>query len=228
MNIHYTYFLVLAASLAGPLALSFDKKVAFYKNWKYLFPGLLFTALVFITWDVYFTAWGVWSFNEMYNTGLKLGNLPVEEILFFLVIPYDCVFIYECIRVYYPGLNNNPVASWFLQLLAIILFITGIIHYDRLYTSRTFLFTAIFIGFIFIGRKYGKRFHALYFLVSFLIILIPFLLVNGVLTVLPVIEYNDAENLGIRIFTIPIEDTVYGMLMVMINVVIYEALKKRA
>ena len=74
MNPHYTYFLILACSLAGPLLLSFDKKVAFYKKWKWLFPAMLIPAFIYIVWDIYFTAKGVWSFNEKYITGIKLYN----------------------------------------------------------------------------------------------------------------------------------------------------------
>jgi lycopene cyclase domain-containing protein len=88
LNPHYTYFLILAASLAGPLALSFDKKVAFYKNWKYVFPAMIIPALLYIAWDVYFTEIGVWSFNEGYISGIKLIKLPLEEVLFFFIVPY--------------------------------------------------------------------------------------------------------------------------------------------
>jgi lycopene cyclase domain-containing protein len=49
--------------MLGPLALSFDKKVAFYKSWKFLFPAVILPALFYIVWDMYFTANGVWQFN---------------------------------------------------------------------------------------------------------------------------------------------------------------------
>ena len=227
MNTHYTYFLILAASLTGPLFLSFDKKVAFYKKWKYLFLPMLIPALLYITWDIFFTSKGIWSFDEDYITGIKIFNLPLEEILFFFVVPYCCIFIYECIRSYFPGIKNKKSADFFLQGLAIILLVTGILFYNKQYTFLVFLFTAFFIGIIYLFRLFFKSFNAIAFLISYAIILIPFLLVNGFLTAIPVVIYNNAENLGIRIYTIPFEDIFYGMLLVLMNISIYEKLLNR-
>ena len=227
MDTHYTYFLILAAAVAGPLALSFDKKVAFYKKWKYLFFPVFVPALLYIGWDIYFTSKAVWSFNKEYITGLKLYNLPVEEILFFFIVPYCCIFIYECIRSYFPQLKNKKKADRILWLLAAALLITGIIFYDKYYTGWTFILTAVFIGIIYLFRIFFKTFDAVSFGISFLVILIPFLIVNGFLTSIPVVLYNDAENLGMRIYTIPFEDVFYGMLLVLMNITIYEKLLKR-
>jgi lycopene cyclase domain-containing protein len=225
LNTHYTYFLILAASLAGPLALSFDKKVAFYKNWKYLFPAMIIPALLYIIWDVYFTSKGVWSFNEAYISGIKIFNLPVEEVLFFFIVPYCCVFIYACIRSYFPNLKNNKRADLFLKVIAVGLLITGFIYLDKYYTSSTFIFTGAFIFLLYLLRKYFKSFDAVSFLVSYAVCLIPFLIVNGFLTAIPVVMYNDAENLGVRIYTIPFEDAFYGMLLILMNIVLYEKIK---
>ncbi|HLO37554.1 MAG TPA: lycopene cyclase domain-containing protein, partial [Lacibacter sp.] len=107
MNPHYTYFLILAASLAGPLFLSFDKKVAFYKKWKYLFPAMLLPALFFLVWDELKTRSGVWSFSDEHIAGAKLLSLPIEEVLFFFVVPYCCVFIYECVISYFPSVKQK-------------------------------------------------------------------------------------------------------------------------
>lgn len=227
MNSHYTYFIILAACLAGPLVLSFDKKVGFYKNWKYVFPAMIIPALFYIAWDFYFTSIGVWHFNEQYITGFKMANLPLEEVLFFFIVPYCCLFIYECIRCYFPRLKNKKEAKIFLILLSVILFISGIIFHDKYYTSWTFIFSAVFIMIIYLWGNYFKQFDAVSFLVSYAICIIPFLIVNGFLTAIPVVIYNDAENLGKRIYTIPFEDIFYGMLLVLMNIVIYEKLKNR-
>ncbi|MFN8250415.1 MAG: lycopene cyclase domain-containing protein [Ferruginibacter sp.] len=225
MNSHYTYFIILAASLAGPLLLSFDKKVAFYKNWKYLFPAMIIPALLYILWDFYFTGKAVWGFNEAFITGIKLYNLPVEEVLFFFVVPYCCVFIYECIRTYFPQVNNITWANTLLLILAAALLVTGIFHYDKYYTSWTFVFTAVFITVLHQVNKKTTFFNAGLFVVSYAVMLLPFLIVNGFLTAIPVVQYNDAENLGIRIYSIPVEDVFYGMLLVLMDLVIYEKLR---
>jgi lycopene cyclase domain-containing protein len=227
LNPHFTYFLILAASLAGPLALSFDKKVAFYKNWKYVFPAMIIPALLYIVWDIYFTEKGVWSFNPAYISGINLYNLPLEEVLFFFIVPYCCVFIYACIRAYFPNLINKKTADLVLLVLAVALLITGILYADKYYTSWTFIFTGAFILIIFAVQKFFKNFDAVSFLVSYAICLIPFLIVNGFLTAIPVVIYNNAENLGIRIYTIPFEDAFYGMLLVLMNIALYEKLKSR-
>lgn len=222
MNVHYTYLLILMASVAGPLALSFDKKVAFYKKWKYLFPAMIIPALFYVAWDILFTARGVWHFNEKYIIGIKIAALPLEEVLFFMLVPYCCVFIYECVRIYFPHIKNKKGSDVFLKILAAVLLMGAILFRYKYYSSWTFLFTSAFIIIVYVFRKYFKTFDAISFLVSYAIILIPFLIVNGLLTAIPVVIYNDAENLGIRIYTIPFEDIFYGLLLTMMVVCLYE------
>ncbi len=226
MNSHYTYFFILIGSLAGPLLLSFDKKVAFYKKWKPLFKSMLLPALFYIVWDIIFTKNGVWSFNQDYITGIHIVNLPVEEVLFFLVVPYCCVFIYECVRVYCPNIKNTAFGILALKLIGISLLITAIFNHDKDYTFFTFFFNGIFIFILLRSKSYFSNFNINAFLISYLIMLIPFLIVNGLLTSIPVVEYNDKENLHFRIFSIPFEDIFYGMLLIMMNVAGYEKIKK--
>ena len=186
---------------------------------------MILPALFYIVWDIAFTSLEIWKFNDKYITGIMIYNLPLEEILFFLVIPYCCVFIYECIRVYFPQVKTNRRTKLFFSLLASILLVTGILFYDKAYTASTCIFTALCIGLILLFPGYSRHFNQGAFLVAYLIILIPFLVVNGFLTSLPVVMYNDSENLGMKIFTIPVEDIFYGMLLVMLNVMGYEKLK---
>lgn len=236
MNLHNTYFLILGASIAGPLLLSFDKKVAFYKQWKYLFPAMILPALFFIVWDEFKTRNGVWSFSEAHTIGLKLSSLPIEEVLFFFVVPYCCVFIYECIRNYFPGVIGKKWGRSGLLLMGEAFFVIAILTWGKDYTFYTALFNALFIGTLYLFKKWFKGFDASSFLISYLVIVIPFLIVNGFLTAIPVVSYNDAENLGFRIFSflpwpmhnIPVEDIFYGMLLILMNVALFEKLHNRS
>jgi lycopene cyclase domain-containing protein len=188
---------------------------------------MLIPAIFYICWDIFFTAKGIWSFNDDYIIGIKFFDLPLEEILFFFIVPYCCVFIYECVRIYFPQIKNIKFADEILKSIGIILLLIAVVFYNRWYTSWTFTFTAIFIASIYLFKKYFSAFNASIFLASYLVMLIPFFIVNGFLTSIPVVIYNNAENLGVRLFSIPIEDTFYGMLLILMNIVIYEKLKSK-
>lgn len=187
---------------------------------------MLLPAAFYIVWDIFFTDKGVWSFNEMYITGIYLYNLPVEEVLFFFIVPYCCVFIYECIQCYFPHIK--PGRNWdiLLQIITEQFFLLFIFYFDKAYTFYTFLFLALFVLIVYLSRL-KKYFHAKLFLLSYTVILLPFLIVNGFLTAIPVVLYNDEENLGIKLYTIPLEDIFYGMLLILMNVLGFEYLRRR-
>ena len=189
---------------------------------------MLLPAIFYIVWDSFFTERGVWSFNEQYITGIKLYNLPIEEVLFFFVVPYCCFFVYACVRTYFPAIKNRGTGDLLFQIIAVSALLFGALHYDKYYTGYTFILLAVFIAVYYLLRSYFKGFSATYFLIAYAIILLPFLLVNGFLTAIPVVLYNDNENMALRIYTIPFEDIFYGMLLVFLNILIYEKLKYHA
>ncbi len=229
MNTHYTYFFILLCSLVGPFTLSFDKKVAFYKKWKAVFIAMLLPSVFYIVWDMIFTNLHVWFFNDQYVLAKTfIYNLPLEEVLFFFIVPYCCTFIYECIHTYFPALKTTKASENILFVLGLALLIFSIFTHHLYYTFYTSIFLAGFIFIFFLFRNYFVAFNTKAFLVAYLVILLPFLIVNGFLTYIPVITYNNAQNLAIRIYTIPVEDIFYGMLLVMMNIAGYEKLLKRS
>ncbi len=189
---------------------------------------MILPALFYIIWDGYFASEKIWFFNANYiATKPNIYYLPLEEVLFFFVVPYCCTFVYECVRCYFPTLQSNKKANTILWALGFIVLVVGFFTLQLRYTSYTCIFLAAFIFVVLTFKKYFSSFNSTAFLVAYIIILIPYFIVNGFLTAIPVITYNDAENLAIRIFTIPIEDMFYGMLLVMMNVVGYEKLIAR-
>ena len=224
----YLYLLINLATIGIPLILSFDKKVAYFKRWKFLFPSIMIVGVIFIVWDVIFTKYGIWGFNEKYLVGLNIINLPLEEWLFFLTVPYASVFIYDCIKYYFPNLYGQHSGNIIAVFLGIILAVLAILNLGKHYTYVTFISLAMILLLLVVTRsKYLGRFF-----IAYGIVLIPFFIVNGILTGTwihePIVWYNDNFNLDIRLWTIPLEDTFYGMLLILGNVALYEFLQKRS
>ncbi|MCA0427185.1 MAG: lycopene cyclase domain-containing protein [Bacteroidetes bacterium] len=222
----YAWLMVL--SFAGPFALSFDKKVAFYKTWKLLFPGILLNALIFLSWDIWFTWKGVWGFSTLYTFPQRWFLLPIEEWSFFLVIPYASVFIYACLEAYFD-LSFFKKAGNVISILALLaLALVIAVWWDRTYTLVNSAVALVLLAHQFFIKK-SKWMHA--FWLAYLVHLIPFLLVNGVLTGFvtpePVVWYNTSEIIGFRLGTIPVEDTIYAFSCLYIPIAVKEWLNAR-
>ena len=191
-----------------------------------MLPGIILSGIIFIAWDMLFTKAGVWGFNERYLTGYYIGNLPVEEVLFFFCIPYACLFTYHAFKTLLAKDYFFPHHEIISSVIIIISLVVGLYFRERIYTSITFLFTGFFLAFHMLKMRpnYMGRFYFAY-----LVLLLPFLLVNGVLTGSfidePVVWYNNDENMGLRIGTIPAEDVFYGMMMLLIPIVIADKLE---
>lgn len=222
------YLIIDLCSLIPTVLFSFHPKIKFYLHWKYALPAILSIALPFILWDMYFTELGVWGFNARYVTGVQIGNLPLEEVLFFICIPYACLYTYFCFNQFISHDYYKKKEVLISNVLICFLTVISVIFYKHLYTSVTFLLLTVFLIFCRFGLKVGWL-SRMYFAYSFL--LIPFMIVNGILTGTgieqEVVWYNSAHILGPRILTIPIEDVFYGMLMFMLSVSIYEFFKNR-
>jgi lycopene cyclase domain-containing protein len=213
----FTYLLVDFFCVLFPFAFSFHPKIKFNKAWRYFTTPCLLTALFFIIWDIVFTRIGVWNFNPEYLVGICLLGLPIEEYLFFICIPFACVFTWYCIHTFY-NFNAYSIARMITILLILFLVVVASLHLPVLYTSVTFLFLAGLLALLLISKvTFLPSFY-----VSFLIILVPFFISNGILTGYftqqPVVIYNDHYNLGLRMLSIPFEDTFYGMLLMLMNV----------
>ena len=222
MNISLTYLLLNLGSLAFPLVRSFERRVRFVAYWPGLWVGLLLNALYCIPIDIWFTAKGNWGFSDAYTLGWKVFGLPVEEWMFFFCIPYACVFIYACVS---KLLNVKDSWGWtaFAWAIVIVTGATALLNVDKEYTLLKLGSASVFLAFYIIFTK-GKNLGRLMF--SYILTEIPFLIVNGFLTSLPVVTYNNAENLGIRMsdvlgirfLNIPVEDNVYSLLMLLLVV----------
>ncbi|MFC5269587.1 lycopene cyclase domain-containing protein [Adhaeribacter terreus] len=220
----YIYLYLNIFTLFFPLLLSFDKRVAFYKTWPALFPAIFVNAAVFIPWDIYFTQHGIWGFNPEYLLGINFFGLPLEEVLFFFTVPYACIFIYQCLNVYFGESIFQKHARVFTFILIAFLAVLAAFNWSRLYTSATavFLIVMFAVHFKLFGAALLGKFYRAY-----LVHLIPFLLVNGVLTAIPIVWYNNDFNLGLRLYSIPVEDSYYSMLLLLLPVTVFELIRAK-
>jgi lycopene cyclase domain-containing protein len=222
-----TYLAINILVFVFPLILSFHKGMQLQKKWWALWPAIFLTSVFFISWDMLFTQWGIWSFNPEHLTGIQFLNLPIEEILFFYTVPFASVFIYEVLKSRNKVYISEKRARFISYFIIFSLIITGLINYKKLYTSITFISTATFLS-ILIYSHY-KKFGLFY--ASYIIIIIPFLITNGILTGSfidsEVVRYNSDYILNVRILTIPIEDSIYGLLLIFMTIYLYESILQR-
>jgi len=225
----FSYLLINLFSVLVPFLFSFHPSLRFYKTWSALFPAIAISAGLFIAWDVLYTHLGVWGFNGEYLTGIYLFNLPLEEILFFICIPYASVFTYASLKVLIKKDVLAAVAYPISYGLSVGLLIMGLLSVPKLYTSVTFLLSGLFLLYLILKLK--PDYLGYYYLSYAIVFAGPFLLVNGLLTGSflenTVVWYDNSQNLGLRVFTIPVEDFIYGFLLILLNVVLYESFLAR-
>jgi len=207
----YTYLIVLFLTVIVCFIASFDRRVMFHEHFSAFIKAAVLVGIPFIAWDVWFTAKGVWWFNPRYTIGVSVAGLPLEEWLFFVCIPFSCIFTYFCFEKFFrldwlSGFNNLIVFG-----SVIVCSVVGLLHVDKIYTLVTAaaaVVTLVYLHFIARVGWIGKA------SLVFTVLLLGFFPVNGVLTGTglesPIVNYNPDDFLGIRMGTIPVEDAVYG------------------
>jgi lycopene cyclase domain-containing protein len=93
------YLAMLALVLLGTLPLELRLGTRVFSRWRRLLLSLLPVLIVFVGWDVYAVARGHWAWDPEQTVGVVLpGGLPVEELLFFLVVPTAAILTLEAVR----------------------------------------------------------------------------------------------------------------------------------
>lgn len=103
------YFLLLIICLIVPLIYSFSKKLDFYKYPKRIIYSIGLPFLIFLLWDIFAAYRGHWSFNQNYIIGFQLFGLPIEEILFFIIIPFCALFTWESVKYFTSKIKQNKI-----------------------------------------------------------------------------------------------------------------------
>lgn len=218
------YLLINIAVIFVPLLFSFEKKIKFYKKLPDVFFSMIITGIPFIIWDAVAASRGDWNFIPDYTLEYKIAGLPVEEILFFITVPYAILFLYETYLFYLPKIKES-INYRFLFIPFLLSIISTVVFFNKYYTFTVFLLVSFLFLLLAITKPgFLKRKYFPWFL---LFTFIPFGIVNYFLTSVPVVTYKTTAILGIRITTIPIEDFFYSFSLVTLYIYFYEFAKEK-
>jgi lycopene cyclase domain-containing protein len=219
--------LYLALDLAVaffPVVLSFHRRVRFLPRWPAAVLSALAAGVPFAAWDAVMAARGAWSFSTRFAGPHRILGLPPAELLFFLVVPFACLFIGEVVAAYTRD-RRWTARRWPWLLAAAACAALAVPAWPRLYTATVLAAAALFFllaALLAPGMLAGSRFW-----ISLLFTYVPFLLSNGVLTALPVVSYAPGAILGPRAYTIPVEDFLYSFVLIGSSSLAYHFLRDR-
>jgi len=216
--VKYEYLIFNIIVIVGPLFFGSLKKFYFLNRIKETLISISVPLIPFLVWDALVTG-RHWYFNEEYVIGIYFFGLPIEEIMFFLTVPFACIFTWEMLNRFMKGKSFTfPLEVYFIPaifpLLSVYLFII-----DKEYTAL--VFAALTLVFIY-DRLLGTKFFIMKSTPIYISLIIVFTVIfNGYLTWRPVVTYNEYYQLGFRIITIPIEDFLFGLSLLLISTITY-------
>jgi lycopene cyclase domain-containing protein len=221
--LNYEYLIFNAVVVGGPAFFGSQKCCYIWNHWKEMLIAISIPAIPFLLWDAIVTG-AHWNFNPKYVSGIKIINLPIEEILFFITVPFACLFTWEMII---RRVDEKTINLTWLRMLLYLALPAGIYFFSigKQYTGLTlsFLFVANLLDQILkTNLLYDKRFY------FYLLLIVIFTLIfNGYLTWRPVVTYGVGYQLDFRIITIPVEDFFYGISLLFMNTSLYKMLLRK-
>jgi len=228
--IELNYLIIDFLIIIFPLIFSFKWKFKYYSYFKPLAASIAIVGISYIIWDIIVTYRGDWSFNYDYLIGIEIFGLPIEEISFFIVVPFACIFIYENL-VYFVKDKKVFFSKWFYLTIAAIFIILGLIFNKQDYTILAMFSCALF--FILAPTLFPDVLKSRLFWFYIVLSFIPFIIFNYLLTSIPVVMYNSNAIWGTkeawngRFITIPFEDFFYNFSMLAFYFLVYVYFKNR-
>jgi len=214
------YLLLNAIIISFPLIFSFERRwIKFYKKLKPLLISLVIVGIFFIALDVFATSRGHWSFNPNYVNNIKFLGLPLEEILFFVTVPYSCLFVYESVLHFLGDKKLFSPRKWLFTIIGILIMLSAFAFYNKEYTFLAIL--SVGVSVLFVSLVNGELFFSRAYWIYTILTLGLFLIFNYILTSYPVVQYSTNAISGFRVTTVPIEDFLFNFSMLTNYLTIY-------
>jgi isorenieratene synthase len=218
------YLLFDLIVLAGPLVCSFFPVTRFTHRFAAAAIALLAAAPAFVLWDILVTG-RHWDFNPKYVLPLRIAGIPLEEWLFFFTVPFACLYTWELVFKPWRGAREQPPA-WLYSSFGLLIPIGAALWWQGLEYTALVCFALAIAASIDVALDTKLWGHSRFF--GFFVMVNAFTLVfNGYLTARPVVLYDAAYQLDLRIYTIPIEDFGFGWALVWIATSVFESVKAR-
>jgi lycopene cyclase domain-containing protein len=218
------YLLLNIIIVSFPLAATFYPKIGYYRKLPAVFSSILAVSATFVAWDILATERGHWAFNPMYTLGIRFMGLPLEEIMFFLTVPFSCLFIYESLCAYVRDFPVPFSRGAYTGAGALLLMVAAV-SYGREYSFVVLAACGVFL--LFAASRLREIFSSGRYWLYIAITLMLFVVFNFILTSLPIVSYGPSMIWNVRFLTIPVEDFFYNYLMLSLYLSVFLAAKKK-
>ena len=102
-----TYLVLMAACLLATLPLELVLEAGVYRRPRRWLAAVVPVFLVFSFWDWVAVRRGHWTYNPRYTTGIELLGLPLEELVFFVVVPTCALLTYQAVVRLMPARDRR-------------------------------------------------------------------------------------------------------------------------
>lgn len=216
----YLFLLIDLFNIPVAVIFSFLDKYSGGSGGKKFLSPVIISGTLFTLIGSYFTFLGVWQVSSNYTTGWHIGNLPVEEALYFFCIPFPLLFCFD----YLTGRAKGPVKRWRGVDLAFIFCLANaaVFFSHKIFGFFVFALLAslLIIAKVIARVKWLSKFY-MTCLYSFFPLLVIDNLLIGSLSGKPIIIFNNLAIIGIRIYSVPVEMIFYNMVLILVNLLLY-------
>lgn len=215
----YVYYVFNFVVFVPILLLSLFTDVQPHRAWRSFLLAFVTVSVPFLLWDAWAASEGHWNFSSAYITDYRLGGLPLEEIFFFVTVPFAMMYVWGVVQKHIA--ERVIVSRWPYIVLGLVVALSAVLHATNWSGGYTRSAALMMLSTIFI-LCLSRLIFLKTFWVFQLLLLTAFLIGNTILTALPIIGYGDAAVTGIRFGTIPIEDFLYNFAFINLFLLVFE------
>lgn len=220
----FAFLLLALGLLVLPLIFNLDKKIFKQGNFIPALGASLISAIIFSTLTIVLQLLGVLIYKESNTVGVAFKDIPLEQYILNFTFSFASVALYQYLNNKFP--NNNlqryslALSNLLLGLCVAFLFFA----YSKWYTLSTF--ATLFI-LLFIIEYVGKLRFMYKAYRTFVIMLIPFYLVYGILFWNGILKISENAVSKMYVAKIPVENHFMMLSILLVSIYMFEFFKSK-